>query len=408
MRFVQSAIQDLPQDDPIRVAIVDDSVVVRGLLSRWLIETPGIKVCGTYRSGRDIINHVVAAAPDIVVLDIDMPDIDGLSALPHILKARPEAIVIVASTLTPRNADISLKCIALGATDYLLKPQTNREVSTSAEFRHALIDKILTLGTRAKLRGLPRPGQGPNPGISPLSRQIDDPLPLLRSEPRISESRLSEVVRLQEAENLGLASKLRAISKQLPKALLIGASTGGPQAVMALLKGLRPMLDRVPVLIAQHMPAAFTTMFAEHLTRHALIDVVQAADGEPVRPGRVYVAPGGRHMRIAQNAGMMSIAISDSAPVNFCKPSVDVLFDSATEIMGAGCLAVVLTGMGVDGAKGALRIAEAGGTVFAQDEASSVVWGMPGATARSGACAAILSVPQMSPILTRILAGDRS
>ena len=391
MRLVQSAPRESDRDDPIRVAIVDDSVVVRGLFSRWLIETPGIQVVGTYRSGRDIINHVVEAAPDIVLLDIEMPDIDGLSALPHILKARPQAIVIVASTLTSRNADISLKCMALGATDYLLKPQSNREVSTSADFRHALIDKIQTFGTRAKARARLRQPETPR---------------IVRKDPDGSGARDHPPV-----TQIGDAAlpRMRPVSRVTPRALLIGASTGGPQAVMALLKNIRPVLERIPVLIAQHMPAAFTTMFAEHLSRHAQIDVVQAADREPVRAGRVYVAPGGRHMRIVQsgNNGPL-IKIADDAPVNFCKPSVDVLFDSATELYGQGCLGVVLTGMGVDGAKGALRIAETGGTIFAQDEASSVVWGMPGATVRLGACAAVMPIPQMAPAIARLMSGERA
>ena len=389
MRLVRSVPQDHEREDPIKVAIVDDSVVVRGLLSRWLIETPGISVVGTYRSGRDIINHVADAAPDVVLLDIEMPDIDGLSALPHILKARPQAIIIVASTLTARNADISLKCIALGATDYLLKPQSNREVSTSQDFRHALIDKILTLGGRAKLRMRVR--------NEPSTRVV-------RKDETSAEARTA-----QPYAQIGSAAlpKMRAPSRLRPKVLLIGASTGGPQAVMALLKGIKPVLDHVPVLIAQHMPAAFTTMFAEHLTRHAKIDVVQATHGDMVRPGRVFVAPGGRHMELKQNGPDLMISISDAAPVNFCKPSVDVLFDSATELLGPACLAVVLTGMGMDGAKGALRLAEAGGTIIVQDEATSVVWGMPGATVRLGACSAVMSVQQMVPVLGRLLTGER-
>ena len=386
MRLVQNSPAELVRDDPIRVAIVDDSVVVRGLLSRWLIEIPGIEVVGTYRSGRDIINNVVAAAPDIVILDIEMPDIDGLSALPHILRLRPQAIVIVASTLTARNAEISIRCISLGATDFLLKPQTNREVSTSADFRHSLIDKILTLGAKAKGRARAR---------MPAARvdQADAP----------STSRI-----MQAPPPPANHGSMRPVSRVMPKALLIGASTGGPQAVMALLKGIRPVLERVPVLIAQHMPAAFTTMFAEHLTKHAQVDVVQASEGEALRAGRVYVAPGGRHMQVRNTNAHPVVSITDSAPVNFCKPSADVLFESALDLMGAGCLAVVLTGMGVDGARGALKIADAGGTVFAQDEATSVVWGMPGATARLGACAGIMSLQQMAPALMRLLSGDRT
>ncbi len=371
---------------PLKVAIVDDSVVVRGLFARWLRETPGLQVVGTFRSGREIIERVSEVAPDIIILDIEMPDIDGLAALPHILRLRPGAIVIVASTLTARNADISFKCMSMGARDYLLKPQTNREVSTSNEFRQLLIEKIFTLG----LKGRRTPQlRGP---IMPNPETVSAPGPLNGIQPRT----LKDGVQVPA---------MRAFSRITPKLLLIGASTGGPQAVMMLLKNIKDNLTQFPVLIAQHMPAAFTIMFAEHLTRHTQLDVVQATDGETLKAGRVYVAPGGRHMALIQRLGLSEIRITDDAPVNFCKPSVDVLFESSAEIYGAACLAIMLTGMGVDGARGAYRVAQSGGSVIAQDEASSVVWGMPGATVRAGACAAIMSVPQMSPVVSRLLTG---
>ncbi len=385
MRPVASIAFESQTSNPIKVAIVDDSVVVRGLFSRWLIEVPGLKVVGTFRSGREIIDNVISIAPDVIILDIEMPDIDGISALPHLIAACPNVTVIVASNLTARNADISLRCLALGAKDYLLKPQTNREVSTSNEFRQLLIEKILTLGGKSK-----------------RSPQLRGPV-----LPTVARAGLSEPAQRPSwnVTNTDLPP-MRPFTRTAPKILLIGASTGGPQAVMALLKALKPSLHRLPVLIAQHMPAAFTIMFAEHLSRHAHLDVVQAADREPVLPGRVYVAPGGRHMRLAQSGAAMEISIMDDAPVNFCKPSVDVLMNSASDILGASCLAVILTGMGVDGARGATRVAQYGGNVVVQDEASSVVWGMPGATARTGACAAIMSVPQMVPVLSRLISGE--
>ncbi len=376
-----------PENYLIKVAIVDDSVVVRGLISRWLRETDGIEVVGTYRSGREIIANIVAADPDVIILDIEMPDIDGVSALPYIMRARPNVTVIVASTLTARNADISFKCMSLGAKDYVLKPQTNREVSTSNEFKDILIEKIFALGDK------------------------DGKKALLRKQPTIQATQLerSPVLRVQSTIPKPIINipVMRPFSRTLPKVLVIGASTGGPQAVMSLLKSINTVLDRYPVLIAQHMPAAFTTMFAEHLTRQTQLDVVQATNGENLKPGRVYIAPGGRHMIIEQSQGHNQISIRDDAPVNFCKPSVDVLFESCAKFFGPACLSVVLTGMGVDGAKGALKIADVGGSVIAQDEASSIVWGMPGATVKAGACAAILSVEQMSPVISRLLSQDK-
>jgi two-component system, chemotaxis family, protein-glutamate methylesterase/glutaminase len=372
-----------PSSSSIKIAIVDDSVVVRGLVSRWLRETSGLEVVGTFRSGREIIANVVNVNPDIIILDIEMADIDGLTALPHIMRIKPDVIVIVASTLTARNADISFKCMSLGAKDYVLKPQTNREVSTSTEFKDLLIAKIFALGNKVKQR------------IPVQSAALKDTPAIIHKS--------SQLIRAQFA-----IPPMRPFSRTAPKLLLIGASTGGPQAIMSFLKNMNSALDKHPVLIAQHMPAAFTTMFAEHLTRQTHLDVVQATHGEILKPGRVYIAPGGRHMVVGQNQGHNQIHITDAAPVNFCKPSVDVLFESCAKIFGPACLSIMLTGMGSDGAKGSSIIADVGGSVIAQDEASSIVWGMPGSTVKAGACAAILSLDQMVPVITRLLTGSAS
>jgi two-component system, chemotaxis family, protein-glutamate methylesterase/glutaminase len=388
---VPSKIRDpiLPQlNAPLKVAIVDDSVVVRGLVSRWLRETVGIEVVGTFRSGREIIANVVNVNPDIIILDIEMADIDGLTALPHIMRAKPDVTVIVASTLTARNADISFKCMSLGAKDYVLKPQSNREVSTSNEFKNILIEKIFALGMKAKQRLSVR-----EPAVKGGA---------------VAQSTLIENRVLPSTKAQFEIPPMRPFSRTPPKILLIGASTGGPQAIMTLLKSMTSVLDKYPVLIAQHMPAAFTTMFAEHLTRQTHLDVVQATHGEVLKAGRVYIAPGGRHMIVGQHQGHNQINITDDAPVNFCKPSVDVLFESCAKLFGPACLSIMLTGMGSDGAKGSSIIADVGGSVIAQDEASSIVWGMPGSTVKAGACAAILSLDQMVPVITRLLTGSAS
>ena len=190
--------------------------------------------------------------------------------------------------------------------------------------------------------------------------------------------------------------------------LLIGSSTGGPQALMTLVAEIGPVIDRFPVLITQHMPPTFTTILAEHLARASHRPAHEAVDGEIVKAGRIYLAPGGRHMRVVRHGADAAIALDDGPPVNFCKPAVDPLFTSAIDVWQGGILAVVLTGMGSDGMRGGKEIVAAGGSVIAQDEASSVVWGMPGAAANAGICAAILPLNQIAPKLVRLFSGDRS
>ena len=204
------------------------------------------------------------------------------------------------------------------------------------------------------------------------------------------------------------ALKLRPLPLMPPRVLLIGASTGGPQALNRLLAQVGSVIDQAPVLVVQHMPPTFTTILAEHLTRAVGRPAHEAVDGEEVRAGQIYIAPGGRHMRVVRRDGNPTIAIEDGPLVNFCKPAVDPLFDSAAEIWGGKNLAVVLTGMGSDGTRGAANLVAAGGAVIAQDEESSVVWGMPGSVANAGLCSAVLPLDRIAPKIVRLFAGDRS
>jgi two-component system chemotaxis response regulator CheB len=200
---------------------------------------------------------------------------------------------------------------------------------------------------------------------------------------------------------------LRPASAVTPRFLAIGSSTGGPQALMEVMKNLGPVFQRVPVVVTQHMPPTFTAILAEHLARAANVPAAEAKDGDALRPGRILVAPGGLHMTVAKGPEGPVIRLVDSPPVNFCKPAVDPLFESVSAVYGAATLAVVLTGMGADGAKGGVVIANAGGTVLAQDEATSIVWGMPGATAHAGACAAVLPLPHIAPKILQLVAASR-
>src|SRR5215475_9103831 len=372
---------------PIRVMVVDDAVVVRGLVSRWIQEEPGMEVVASLRTGREAVDQLERADPDVVILDVEMPVLDGISALPLLLEKKRDLVVIMASTLTRRNAEVSLKALSLGAADYIPKPETNREVTTSATFRRDLIEKIRHLGARRR-----RPADGrapaavPAPGARP--RAVAEPrhVPLGPTHAPI---------------------KLRLFGNVAPRVLLIGSSTGGPQALTSVIGHLASVIDRVPVLITQHMPPTFTTILAEHLTRASGRQAREAEDGEPIVPGRVYVAPGGRHMLIGRKNNAAAIQLDDGPLVNFCKPAVDPLFSSAVKFWNSAILAVILTGMGSDGTRGGTEIVTTGGSVIAQDEATSVVWGMPGAAAHAGICSAVLPLDQIAQKVVRLFSGDR-
>jgi two-component system chemotaxis response regulator CheB len=385
--LASSPTRDAARHEPLRVMVVDDSVVIRGLIGRWIEAEPDMVVAASLRTGLDAVNQVERVNPDVAVLDIEMPDLDGIAALPQLLAKKRDLVIIMASTLTRRNAEISFKALSLGASDYIPKPESTREPAAAETFRHDLIQKIRHLG--AKLR---RPvAAAASPPLAPaLDRAAGLP-----NRPALAPVAHPQLLR-------------RAFSTHAPRALLIGASTGGPQALMALVSEIGPVIDRFPVLITQHMPPTFTTILAEHLARASHRPAHEGVDGEIVKPGRIYLAPGGRHMRVVRQGAHAAIALDDGPPVNFCKPAVDPLFASAIDVWQGGILAVVLTGMGSDGMRGGRDIVAAGGSVIAQDEATSVVWGMPGAATHAGICAAVLPLGQIAPKLIQLFAGVRS
>jgi two-component system, chemotaxis family, protein-glutamate methylesterase/glutaminase len=370
---------------PIRVMVVDDAVVVRGLVSRWIEEEAGLVLAASVRTGRDAVAQIERARPDVVVLDVEMPELDGISALPLLLEKNRDLVVIMASTLTRRNAEVSLRALSLGAADYIPKPETNHGITTSATFRRELIDKIRQLGGRRR-RGdaLARPPLAASPGARPALRAVE---PAVATAPSI---------------------KLRSFTAILPRVLVIGSSTGGPQALTQVVAGLGGICDRVPVLITQHMPPTFTTILAEHLARASGRPAYEPSDGEPIHPGRLYLAPGGKHMRVARRNAAPVIAIDEGPLINFCRPAVDPLFSSVAQVWGSATLALILTGMGSDGTRGAGDIVAAGGSVIAQDEATSVVWGMPGSAAQAGWCSAVLPLDQIAPKLASLFTRDRT
>jgi two-component system chemotaxis response regulator CheB len=374
-------------DRPIRVMVVDDAVVARSLVARWVEAEPDMRVTAALRTGREAVDRLESSDPDVVVLDVEMPELDGIAALPLLLQKKRDLVVIMASAVTRRGAEVTLRALSLGAADYIPKPVTTREATTSAEFRRELIEKIRNLGRRRTIARLPLLASAAAEARSP--RKAAPPGGLFVKP---------------GAQPL----RLRPFTAALPRALLIGSSTGGPQALALLIEKLTAAIDRAPVLITQHMPPTFTTVLAEHLSRIGGRGAHEAEHGEPVLAGGIYVAPGSRHMRVVRDGGSIKIALGDDPPVNFCKPAVDPLFSSAAAVWGPSALALVLTGMGSDGTSGAADIVAAGGSVIAQDEATSVVWGMPRAVAQAGLCSAVLPLNEIAPKVLRLFMGART
>jgi two-component system chemotaxis response regulator CheB len=365
---------------PIRVMVVDDSVVVRDLLSRWLNAEPGIKVVAALRTGREAVDQFERHRPDVVLLDIEMPVLDGLSALPMLLAMDRDLVVVMVSTVTRHHAEAGLKALSLGAADYIPKPESGSGGVAAAEFRRELLDKIRNLGSHRRRRFRWRRGLA--------QRQPDGTRP-------------------ETAAGAAASIRLRPFAAVAPRVVVIGASTGGPQALNALVAQLSGVIGQAALLITQHMPPSFTTILAEHLARASHCPAREAIDREPIVPGRIYVAPGGRHMRVGRANHGPVVALDDGPPINFCRPAVDPLFSSAARTWGPAVVAVILTGMGVDGTGGAADIVAAGGSVIAQDEATSVVWGMPGAAAQAGLCSAVLPLDQIAGKVAGLFAGER-
>ncbi len=378
----------------LRVMLVDDAAVVRTMLARWIEEEPDLQVVASLRNGRAAVDQVTCVDPDVVILDVDMPELDGISALPLLLEKKRDLVVIMASALTRRHAEVSIRALTLGAADYIPKPKSDQDGASTAVFRHDLIEKIRQLGARRR-RLSPPPSSAPT--ILPAAPAMP------RSSALPAEIALPP---LAEIPSPPLAPfSLRPFPAVQPRVLLIGASTGGPQALTKLVGGLGDMLDHIPVLIVQHMPPTFTTILAEHLARASGHPAQEAQDGEPVRAGHIYIARGGLHMRVARRNGTAVLALDDGPLISYCKPAIDPLFSSAAEVWSGWNAAVVLTGMGADGARGAADIVDAGGSIIAQDEASSVVWGMPGAVAQAGLCSAVLPLDRIAGRLADLFAG---
>jgi len=359
----------VPTLAPIRVLVVDDSALIRQMLTRALSVDPRVEVVGTARTGVEAISQAQLLAPDVITLDIEMPELSGLEALPYIRKAC-DARILMLSTLD--DPDTTYEALSLGAIDFIPKPKSG-VASSLSELSDSLLKKIRT-------------AYRVTPGVA--SEQYHPAAETAAGAP-------------------GSAGGQRVSAGQpvhIESLVAIAASTGGPPALERLFSGLSASLP-ASYLIVQHLPQGFSSSLARRLSAVGDIEVVEAGAGMPLRVGTAYLAPSGRHMVVETVGGMPRIGFDDSPSMHGVRPSADPLFQSVSEAFGANTVGVVLTGMGADGKDGMTMIRDAGGTTIAQDEATSVVWGMPGAAAKSGAARYVVPIGLIAAEVRRAIRG---
>ncbi|MGE3177744.1 MAG: chemotaxis response regulator protein-glutamate methylesterase [Vicinamibacterales bacterium] len=356
----------------VRALVVDDAVVVRRMVTDVLSEDPEIEVAGAAANGRIALQKLTQVNPDIVTLDIEMPEMNGLETLAAIRKTHPTLPVIMFSTLTERGAAATLEALSLGASDYVTKPANVGSVALAQQrIRDELIPKVKAL-CRVKADPAPALDRHQVPAATPL--------------PRVAPALPRQAVLSTGTRHVDIVA--------------IGVSTGGPNALAAVLPEL-PADFPVPIVLVQHMPPMFTRLLAERLDSQSSLTVREAAGGEALAPGHVYIAPGNYHLVLQRKGTQVVTALNQDPPENSCRPAVDPLFRSVSEVYGTHVLAVVLTGMGQDGLRGVEHIHAAGGQVIVQDEGSSVVWGMPGFVAKAGLADRVLPLKDIPVEITR-------
>lgn len=374
-------------ESKISVLLVDDSAVIRGLLGRILEEDPEIDIVGTRSNGETAIVAAERYQPDIVVLDIEMPVMDGITALPKILETCPQTKVLICSTLSDKNADVSIKALELGASDCILKPSSTRDITEQQSFRRTLINLVRTLSGHTP-RDFDKEKIAPKKGQETVR---------LKSEDIVKKP-------LPKAKNITLR-KLMSSDPTGYEAIAIGSSTGGPQALFKVLGDCNNI--QAPIFITQHMPKTFTKILAQHIQQNTGIPAHEAQNGMTVKNGEIYVAAGGFHMVVEskgkQEQRAIQIKLDDGPPENFCKPSIEPMLRSLIDVYGNKLLTVILTGMGHDGFTACCKLPDIDAPLIAQDEQTSIVWGMPGAVASAGICTDILPVDQIGRKISRYM-----
>jgi two-component system chemotaxis response regulator CheB len=354
----------------IKVLIVDDSALVRQILVEILKRARDIEVVGTASDPFVAREKIKETNPDVLTLDVEMPRMDGLTFLANLMRLRPMPVVMI-SSLTSRGAETTLKALELGAIDFVSKPKIDI-AGTLADFGEEILGKIRTAaGARIVARS----------NYTPVA-----------------------VVPKNSADAILPAGSSKRLLRTTDRIIAIGASTGGTEAIRAVLTGLPA--DCPAIVIAQHIPAAFSAPFTQRMNTVAAMSVCEPADGQQIKPGHVYIAPGGRHLLVERDGAHYRCRLNDGPPVNRHCPSVDVLFRSMAQNVGPNALGVILTGMGDDGARGLKEMREAGAPTIAQDEATSVVWGMPGAAVRLGAAEDVMPLERIAGALMRLADAD--
>ncbi len=370
--------------EKVRVLIVDDSAVMRKIIASALQKEPSIEIAGFASNGLEAIEAIQTCSPDVMTLDIEMPEMDGLTALREIRKVNKYLPIIMFSSLTHKGAQAAVMALTAGASDYVGKPaNTSSGIDNAFKVLETeLIPKIIGLAKRVKSRKA-REGQlADTQGMTPPKGAITANRSLASTKPISTlESKVSKAT--------------SAVLAKPAEAVCIGVSTGGPEALMQVFSAFNAPIS-VPIFIVQHMPADFTALLAARLSSIGVMTVKEAQEGEIAEPGVAYIAPGGFHMTLSRPGTKTIIHLNTEPPENSCRPAVDVLFRSAAQLYGSGLLAVMLTGMGYDGLKGTKIIKENGGQVIAQDEATSVIWGMPGAVVQAGLADVVLPIDKIT------------
>jgi two-component system chemotaxis response regulator CheB len=397
---------------PIRVLVVDDSAVARRLVSEALCTDAAIEVAGTASNGRLALQKLFQFKPqvDAVTLDVEMPEMDGIQTLVEIRKYWPHLPVIMFSAITERGAAATLDAIARGANDYVCKP-TSAESLGEARRRVAddLCPRVKAFAAEQVARLLPPP-PAPAAPLPPAADPFQAPSPAQAPAPfRTRPARLAPSAPVaapaQPAEQPSAITRLRAVGRTSarPEVLLIGVSTGGPNALAELIPAL-PADFPLPVLVTQHMPPVFTRLLADRLDAVSQLEVRECQGDEKLKAGYVYIAKGDYHMKVKGSRTDPRLYLDQAPPENSCRPAVDAMFRSAVELWGGAAIGVILTGMGQDGLKGCQLLRDAGGQILAQDQATSVIWGMPGAIARAGLADRILPLKKISSELVTLTA----
>ena len=366
---------------PVRVMLVDDSTLVRALMQRALKADMAIDVVASASNAQMALDLLKHHAVDVMVLDLEMPIMDGMTALPKLLEASPGMRIIIASSHSQHQAEMTLQALERGAADYMPKP--SQEAGQDVDFYAALIAKIKALGGAAAKQ---KPHEYP-------ASSITSPLLFTPSEPQKYIS-----------PEWSLAERKPPIPSAPVMAIAIAASTGGPQALISLFQQFKGRSWRPPIFITQHMPPNFTAILAEHVSKSMVGDCHEARDDEVVEAGKVYIAPGDFHMTVQRKYGQIVLKLDQQPPENFCRPSADPMLRSLSKVYGKGLLCVVLTGIGADGTRGAAEVVAHGGMVIAQDEATSVVYGMPKSVAEAKLASVVLPLHQMADYLFTVMA----